>query len=166
MEEYHFIQPVTDFYPRKYMSKKEVSVVTTEQMRVDKWLWAARFFKTRSIAKAAIEGGKVHHASERVKVSKEIRIGMELTIQQGKDKKTVVITGLSSTRGPASIAQQLYEETPTSISRRELLASQRKLDNLAKPEHKPSKKDRRQINKFKEHNTEQFEDWSYHTDSY
>ncbi|MFX7151982.1 RNA-binding S4 domain-containing protein, partial [Acinetobacter baumannii] len=59
-----------------------------ETMRIDKWLWAARFFKTRSIAKAAIEGGKVHHNNERVKVSKEIRVGMELIIQQGFDKKT------------------------------------------------------------------------------
>ncbi len=58
-----------------------------ETMRIDKWLWAARFFKTRSIAKAAIEGGKVHHNNERVKVSKEIRVGMELIIQQGFDKK-------------------------------------------------------------------------------
>ncbi len=56
-------------------------------MRIDKWLWAARFFKTRSIAKHAIEGGKVHHNGERVKVSREVRVGMELTIQQGIDKK-------------------------------------------------------------------------------
>ncbi|MFZ0331605.1 MAG: S4 domain-containing protein, partial [Acinetobacter bohemicus] len=72
-----------------------------ESMRVDKWLWAARFFKTRSISKAAIEGGKVHHNSERVKVSKEIRVGMELTIQQGFDRKTIVIKALSATRGAA-----------------------------------------------------------------
>ncbi|SDY08265.1 RNA-binding S4 domain-containing protein [Acinetobacter kyonggiensis] len=126
-----------------------------ESMRVDKWLWVARFFKTRSISKAAIEGGKVHHNSERVKVSKEVRVGMELTIQQGFDRKTIVIKALSAIRGAAPIAQQLYAETEVSIARRELLATQRKLHNLARPEHRPSKKDRRQISKFKQDNNQQ-----------
>ena len=121
-------------------------------MRVDKWLWAARFFKTRSIAKDAIEGGKVHHNGERVKVSKEIRVGMELTIQQGLERKTVLIKALSAVRGGAPQAQQLYEETPTSIARRELIASQRKLQNLARPDHRPNKKDRRQIQRFQQDN--------------
>ncbi|MFD1439342.1 RNA-binding protein [Acinetobacter sp. ANC 4282] len=135
---------------------------TVESMRVDKWLWAARFFKTRSISKAAIEGGKVHHNGERVKVSKEVRVGMELTIQQGFDRKTFVIKALSANRGAASIAQQLYEETEVSVARRELLTTQRKLHNLARPEHRPSKKDRRQISKFKQDNDQQFDqDWSY-----
>ncbi|WP_445344720.1 RNA-binding S4 domain-containing protein [Acinetobacter bohemicus] len=133
-----------------------------ESMRVDKWLWAARFFKTRSISKAAIEGGKVHHNSERVKVSKEVRVGMELTIQQGFDRKTIVIKALSAIRGAAPIAQQLYAETEVSIARRELLATQRKLHNLARPEHRPSKKDRRQISKFKQDNNQQSDQsWSY-----
>ncbi len=136
-----------------------------ESMRVDKWLWAARFFKTRSISKAAIEGGKVHHNSERVKVSKEIRVGMELTIQQGFDRKTIVIKALSAIRGAALIAQQLYAETEVSIARRELLATQRKLHNLARPEHRPSKKDRRQISKFKQDNNQQSDQsWSYNDD--
>ncbi|ENU20331.1 hypothetical protein F994_01390 [Acinetobacter bohemicus ANC 3994] len=136
-----------------------------ESMRVDKWLWAARFFKTRSISKAAIEGGKVHHNSERVKVSKEIRVGMELTIQQGFDRKTIVIKALSAIRGAAPIAQQLYAETDVSIARRELLATQRKLHNLARPEHRPSKKDRRQISKFKQDNNQQSDQsWSYNDD--
>ncbi|MBF7682478.1 RNA-binding protein [Acinetobacter sp. B5B] len=129
-----------------------------ERMRIDKWLWAARFFKTRTLAKTAIEGGKVHHQSERVKVSKEVYVGLELTIQQGSDKKTVMIQALSNQRGPAPVAQQLYQETPLSIAKRELLASQRKLDNLAKPEHRPNKKDRRQIHKFKQSNNDQ---WTY-----
>ena len=138
---------------------------TVESMRVDKWLWAARFFKTRSISKAAIEGGKVHHNGERVKVSKEVRVGMELTIQQGFDRKTVVIKALSANRGAAPIAQQLYEETGVSVARRELLTTQRKLHNLARPEHRPSKKDRRQISKFKQDNDQQFDqDWSYSDD--
>lgn len=136
-----------------------------EMIRIDKWLWAARFFKTRSIAKAAIEGGKVHHNGERVKVSKEIRVGTELTIQQGFDKKTVLVKALSGVRGPAPIAQQLYEETEVSIARRELIATQRKLHNLARPDHRPSKKDRRDISKFKQENDQQFDQfWSYNDD--
>ena len=143
------------------MSKQPESPVT-ESMRVDKWLWAARFFKTRSIAKDAIEGGKVHLNGERVKVSKEIRIGMELTIRQGFEQKTVQIKALSAVRGGAPIAQQLYEETEVSIARRELLSSQRKLHNLARPEQRPSKKDRRDINRFKQDNDQQFDQqWSY-----
>ncbi|MDK1683095.1 RNA-binding S4 domain-containing protein [Acinetobacter terrestris] len=135
---------------------------TVESMRVDKWLWAARFFKTRSLSKAAIEGGKVHHNGERVKVSKEVRVGMELTIQQGFDRKTILIKALSANRGAAPIAQQLYDETEVSVARRELLTTQRKLHNLARPEHRPSKKDRRQISKFKQDNDQQFDqDWSY-----
>ena len=136
-----------------------------ETIRIDKWLWAARFFKTRSIARAAIEGGKVHHNGERVKVSKEIRVGTELTIQQGFDKKTVLVKALSGVRGPAPIAQQLYEETEVSIARRELIATQRKLHNLARPDHRPSKKDRRDISKFKQENDQQFDQfWSYNDD--
>lgn len=139
--------------------------LAAETMRIDKWLWAARFFKTRSIAKSAIEGGKVHFDGERVKVSKEVRIGMELTIQQGFEKKTVIIKAISGVRGPAPIAQQLYEETEVSIAKRELLASQRKLHNLARPDHRPSKKDRRQISKFKQENDQQFDQhWSYNDD--
>ena len=136
-----------------------------ETIRIDKWLWAARFFKTRSIAKAAIEGGKVHHNGERVKVSKEIRVGTELTIQEGFDKKSVLVKALSGVRGPAPIAQQLYEETEVSIARRELIATQRKLHNLARPDHRPSKKDRRDISKFKQENDQQFDQfWSYNDD--
>ncbi|MDV2469037.1 S4 domain-containing protein [Acinetobacter chinensis] len=138
---------------------------TAAGIRIDKWLWAARFFKTRSIAKAAIEGGKVHHNGDRVKVSREVRIGMELTIQQGFDKKTVTVKALSSARGPAPVAQLLYEETEVSIARRELIATQRKLHNLARPDNRPSKKDRRDINKFKQDNDHQFDQfWSYNDD--
>ena len=140
------------------MSKQHESA-SMESMRIDKWLWAARFFKTRSIAKAAIEGGKVHHNNDRVKVSREIRVGMELTIQQGFEKKTVIVKALSAVRGGAPIAQQLYEETTESIERRELHASQRKLHNLARPDHRPSKKDRRDIHRFKQENNQS---WSYH----
>lgn len=147
------------------MSRQQHEEHSIDSMRVDKWLWAARFFKTRSIAKAAIEGGKVHHNSERVKVSKEIRVGMELTIQQGFERKTVVVKALSNMRGPAPIAQQLYDETEVSIAKRELIASQRKLHNLARPDHRPSKKNRRQIHRFKQENDQNFEQsWSYNDD--
>ena len=141
---------------------KQPEQQATESMRIDKWLWAARFFKTRSIAKDAIEGGKVHYNGERVKVSKEIRVGMELTIRQGFEQKTVLIKALSSVRGGAPIAQQLYEETEVSIARRELISTQRKLHNLARPDHRPSKKDRRDINRFKQDNDQHFDQqWSY-----
>ncbi|MBU3848424.1 MAG: RNA-binding protein [Candidatus Acinetobacter avistercoris] len=141
---------------------KQLEPQPTESMRVDKWLWAARFFKTRSIAKSAIEGGKVHLNNDRVKVSREIRVGMELTIQQGFEKKTVMVKALSSVRGGAPSAQLLYEETEVSIARRELLSAQRKLHNLARPEHRPSKKDRRDISKFRQENGQQFDQqWSY-----
>jgi ribosome-associated heat shock protein Hsp15 len=122
-------------------------------MRVDKWLWAARFFKTRSLAKEAIEGGKVHFDGNRVKVSKEVQVGMELTIRQGFDEKTVIIKALSEVRGGAPQAQLLYEETPHSIAKREFYSSQRKLANLARPDHRPNKRERRHINNFKQENS-------------
>ena len=76
-----------------------------QRVRLDKWLWAARFFKTRSLAKQAIEGGHVHYNDARVKVSKEVEVGAELRIQQGWDSKTVAVTALSSQRGPAAVAR-------------------------------------------------------------
>lgn len=122
------------------------------KLRIDKWLWAARFFKTRSIAKAAIEGGKVHFAGKRVKVSKEVVVGMQLTIRQGSghasNEKEISITALSDKRGSAAEAALLYEETPESVARRADYAAQRKLANLARPDHKPNKKERRQLKEF------------------
>ena len=139
---------------------KQYDVAETQTVRIDKWLWAARFFKTRSIAKAAIEGGKVHQNGERVKVSREAKVGMELTIQQGFERKTVVIKALSNVRGGAPQAQLLYDETETSVAKRELLAAQRKLNNLARPDHRPNKRDRRQINKFQQDNNNGYaDDW-------
>lgn len=120
------------------------------KIRIDKWLWAARFFKTRSLAKEAIEGGKVHCEGQRVKVSKEAKIGMELTIKQGFDDKTVLIMALSNVRRGAPDAQCLYTETENSIAKRQHLAEQRKAANLAYPDHRPNKKERRQIHKFQD----------------
>ena len=118
------------------------------RVRIDKWLWAARFFKTRSLAKAAIEGGQVHCEGQRVKVSREVVAGMTLRIRQGDAHRTVVVRALSEVRGPAPVAQQLYAETAESIAEREQQAAERKALNLAHPEHRPNKKERRQIQRF------------------
>lgn len=120
------------------------------KVRIDKWLWAARFFKTRSLAKDAIEGGKVHCDGHRVKVSKEVKLGMVFTIRQGFDDKTVSVKALSEVRRGAPEAQLLYEESADSIAKREAFAAQRKASNLAYPDHRPNKKERRQIHKFKD----------------
>ena len=121
-----------------------------DRVRMDKWLWAARFYKTRSQAKEAIEGGKVHCEGQRVKVGKEVRVGMVLTVRQGFDEKTVRVEALSDVRGPASVAVTLYAETAESMARREELAAARRAQNLAHPDHRPSKKDRRQIRRFQD----------------
>ena len=123
-----------------------------QKLRLDKWLWAARFFKTRSLAKAAIEGGKVHLGGSRVKVSKEISVGDSLQIRQGWDEKIVVVTALSGQRRSASLAQQLYRETEASIERRDAAAAARKAAGgmIDRPARRPTKKQRRQIHKFKE----------------
>lgn len=120
----------------------------TEKVRIDKWLWAARFYRTRSLAKEAIEGGKVHCEGVRVKVSKEVRPDMVFTIRQGVDEKTVIVKALSAVRGPATVAQQLYEETADSIAAREQHMLERKAQNLAYPDHRPNKKERRQTHRF------------------
>ena len=122
-----------------------------ERLRVDKWLWAARFFKTRSIAKTAIEGGKVHLDGHRVKVSREISVGERLTIKQGWDEREVVVRALSDQRGPAPIAQTLYEETPESVARREREAQARKAAGgaTARPTQKPGKHERKALEKLR-----------------
>ncbi len=136
------------------MSKK-TNQNSTEltKIRIDKWLWSARFFRTRSLAKKAIEGGKVHMDGQRVKTSKEISVGDVLTIRQGSatsiSEKTVVVQGLSEQRGNATIAQALYQETEESIARREFYHQQRKLANLARPDTKPNKKQRRELQRLK-----------------
>lgn len=123
-----------------------------DKLRLDKWLWAARFFKTRSLAKAAIEGGKVHLGGQRVKVSKEICVGDTLQIRQGWDEKTVQVQALSEQRRGAAEAQQLYRETTDSIARREAEAAARKAAGgmIDRPAHRPDKKQRRQIHRFKD----------------
>ncbi|KJH79661.1 RNA-binding protein [Pseudomonas sp. KSR10] len=120
------------------------------KVRLDKWLWAARFFKTRALAKAAIEGGKVHCRGERCKPSKEPKVGEELMIRAGFDERTVVVRALSAVRRGAPEAQLLYEETAESQARRENAAAMRKAGSLGvETDGKPSKKQRRALQRFR-----------------
>ena len=123
-----------------------------DKLRLDKWLWAARFFKTRSLAKAAIDGGKVHLGGQRVKVSKEVSVGDTLQIRQGWDEKVIKIKALSDQRRGAPEAQLLYQETAASIKKRESEAAARKAAGgmIDRPERRPTKKQRRQIHRFKQ----------------
>ena len=122
------------------------------RLRLDKWLWAARFFKTRSLAKAAIEGGKVHLDGQRVKVSREISVGDTLQIRQGWDTREVVVSGLSDKRRGATEARTLYRETSESVAKREEHAAARKAAGgmIERPAQRPTKKQRRQIHRFKD----------------
>lgn len=124
----------------------------TDKVRLDKWLWAARFFKTRSLAKKAIEGGKVAYDGARVKVSKEVTIGATLTIRQGWDQKTVKVDALAEQRRGAAQAAALYSETPDSIERRRQTAAQRKAfrESMLPPETRPTKKQRRVLERLRE----------------
>lgn len=121
------------------------------KIRLDKWLWAARFFKTRAIAKQAIEGGKVHYENARPKPSRAVELGASLKIRQGWDEKIVVVTGLSEHRAGAAEAALLYRETDASLAQREQQAQQRKLLRDASPHlvQRPTKKQRREIIRFK-----------------
>ncbi|QHM77183.1 Heat shock protein 15 [Mixta theicola] len=124
---------------------------TAEGVRLDKWLWAARFYKTRALAREMIEGGKVHYNGQRSKPSKLVELDAELTLRQGNDERTVIIRAVTDRRGPASEAQQLYSETPESVEKREKMALARKLNALTMPhpDRRPDKKERRDLMKFK-----------------
>ncbi len=121
------------------------------KVRLDKWLWAARFYKTRAVAKQAVEGGKVHYEGQRAKCSRVVEIGAELIIRQGFDEKKVIIVAISEHRRGAPEAQLLYSETSESQAKRELTAEQRKAmrGNLG-PDVRPNKRDRRRIMQFKD----------------
>ncbi len=121
------------------------------KVRLDKWLWAARFFKTRSLAKQAIEGGKVHFDGARCKVSKEVSVGALLRIRRGQQQMTVEVMALSDQRGPASVASHLYRETEASLLQREQEAANRRAANAGakQPGGRPHKRDRRLIHRFK-----------------
>jgi ribosome-associated heat shock protein Hsp15 len=119
-----------------------------ERVRVDKWLWAARLFKSRSLAAEAVTGGRVQLNGARVKASKEVGAGDELEVTIGQTRRVVIVRGVSERRGPAKAAALLYEETPQSIAARELAAEQRRLQSPppgADLGMRPTKRDRRQL---------------------
>ena len=120
------------------------------KVRIDKWLWAARFFKTRSLAKAAIEGGKVHLAGQKVKVSREVIPGDILRIRQGWDEREVTVIATSEQRRAAPIAQNLYEETEASVDRRARAEEARKAaGTLARPSRRPGKHERKALERLR-----------------
>ena len=134
------------------MAKKETETASTA-VRIDKWLWAARFYKTRSLARAMVEGGKVDYNGAKAKPSRSVEVGATIRLLQGFSRKEVVVKALSDVRGPAAVAATLYEETPESIARRE---EEARLNNLAalmnrRPESKPNKKERRELESLKQH---------------
>ena len=131
------------------MSKQNNAEV---KVRIDKWLWAARFFKTRTLAKEAVEGGKVEYNGQRCKPGKTVDVGVELTIRQGWVDKVVIVKGISDRRQNAALAQALYEETEESFEKREQKLAERRAERESQPVafRRPNKRDRRLIHRFKE----------------
>lgn len=125
------------------------SKTQTTTIRLDKWLWVARIYKTRSIAKEMIDGGKVHYNGQRTKASKEVEIGALIKVRQGFDEKEFVVEGVMPTRVSAPIAETLYQETAASKAKREKLSEARKLGAIQISTEKPNKKSRRDLAKFK-----------------
>ena len=121
--------------------------MTVERVRIDKWLWAARFFKTRGAATEAVLGGHVQVNGARVKPARDVVVGDRLEITKAQERWTVVVAGLADRRGPASVAQALYEETPESAAERQKRRDERR---LARPlgadlSERPTKRDRRRL---------------------
>ncbi len=121
-----------------------------EKIRIDKWLWAARFFKTRSLASRAVSGGKVHINGSRIKSSREVKVGDSLNIIKGDLEFTVIVLGVSKYRRPAIEARELYEETSESVETRTEKSALRKMFYAGQknPGKRPGKKDRRKIREF------------------
>ena len=134
------------------MTRFEQFVTAKEKVRLDIWLWAARFFKTRSLCKQAIDGGKVDINGNKGKASKLITISDIISVSRGQEKISVAVVALAEKRGPASIATQLYEETEESVTAREKQAEIRQLNQASHnpPKQRPDKKQRRQIHRFKQ----------------
>ncbi|KGJ98117.1 ribosome-associated heat shock protein Hsp15 [Thalassotalea sp. ND16A] len=135
------------------MAKQQVnSSDNLTQVRLDKWLWAARFYKTRAIAKTMIDGGKVFYNGQRSKSSKAVTVGDKIRIRQGFDEKEVIVTAVAERRRDATFAQTLYQETEQSIITREKTALAKKQGILLSPasDTKPDKKQRRKLREFKE----------------
>ena len=121
-------------------------------VRIDKWLWAARFFKTRALAGEAVNGGKVQLGGQRIKASRSVKLDDCYQIRRGSELIEIIVTGLSQRRGSASVAADLYRETENSVALREREKEQRKLAAMQRPRPstKPDKKQRRMIRKFNE----------------
>lgn len=126
---------------------RNTNSTTLVGIRLDKWLWGCRFYKTRGLAKDMIEGGKVHYNGQRCKASRQVELGATIRLAQGADEKIVVVTGLTEKRLAAPLAQQLYQETAQSIEQRAQRAELRKTNSLfaPHPDTKPDKKERRQL---------------------
>ena len=124
--------------------------MSVENVRLDKWLWAARFFKTRALATAAVNGGKVRARGQAVKPSRAVRIDDCFEVRRGYESFEIVVTGINQRRGSASAAQLMYRETASSVLRRQCEAEKRKLAMLQGPQTagRPDKKQRRQIRQF------------------
>jgi len=122
-----------------------------DAVRLDKWLWAARFYKTRALARDMIDGGKVHYNGQRGKPSKIVEINAEIKLRQGNEERTVIVLALTGQRRGADEAQQMYQETEASIVNREKMAIARKMNALTMPhpDRRPDKKERRDLIKFK-----------------
>lgn len=120
----------------------------TDSVRIDKWLWAARFFKTRSLAQSAVRGGHVSVNGHTCKPARAVSVGDRLRIVRGEIAFEVVVDGLAGRRGPASVARSLYSETPASVEMRELTAERKRLTRQSAPEGRPDKRERRRIRAF------------------
>lgn len=122
-----------------------------EEIRIDKWLWAARFYKTRALAREMIEGGKVHYNNSRVKPCKIVEIGAHITLWQGFNKIEVIVEAISAQRKQAALAQMLYTETEKSIERKtnQELAHKMNILYAPHPDQKPDKKQRRNLLELK-----------------
>jgi ribosome-associated heat shock protein Hsp15 len=123
-----------------------------EELRIDKWLWTARFFKTRSLASEAVNGGKVHLNNHRVKAGRLVKIGDTLSIQKSSDLFDILIVGINKTRRPAKEAKLLYEESEKSRLKREQEHEIKKLASATRPvpQRKPGKREREQLRNFKQ----------------
>jgi ribosome-associated heat shock protein Hsp15 len=122
-----------------------------DDTRIDKWLWAARFFKTRSLATAAVSGGKVEVNGDTAKPSKVVKVGDQIRLRMGPIEYRLVVTGIGERRGSAAVAQTLYEELPESLAQRQRIAAERRFSSAPSYEEKgrPSKKDRRDLERWR-----------------